>query len=1134
MPRFSKPSSLSWIRRRFHSQPQSPDSLSQGHSASTPGASEADSGVPASTECSNSVCTNVASSSNPSEGAFLNNAQLNSQKESPNLWAIALDQLSKGSPDEQACIQQLHKAELLPTEDDKQSVIDKHFIDSVHDLVKRKLLESDEKALEVTFRQKAYRIRDVLDKTISCLNSFKEVGDIAVNFDPVHAALPWAAFRFLLQTMSIGVQQMAEMVIGLERSVQFSLRGSIYEQMYLDGTDAEPQLILQAALLDLYRTLIICMSDSVKYQESSSLQKAMTGTLQPQQFASTLDTLDAKSAWVETAVNICHRQKIIGHLNQTDIRLRALLERQLSGIDTKLTDVWAAIQDRERIEAMQWISHVPYESDFNNVKATRLKGTCDWLLTHPRYVQWTQSACSKTLWLHGIPGAGKTRLTCRVVELLMKDPLITSGWESLAYFFCDRNRPDRQDPTAVLRSLVRQMSFQPRTQDIMACTHDLFMSKKSRGFASSELTMDECQSLMTQLSRSRPKSTIIIDGLDECNPKSRHALLEALDSIRTTSDPGIVRIFIASRDDNDIKDQFGGGEHLKIQAGDNQGDIEKYINNKMQSSRWCRERMSESTRINVLNTFKQKSQGMFQWAAVHIVELLELKSDSLVLEYLNKLPIGLEQTYRQVYKSINIRKKHLTDRAFQWVMCSWKPLSPQELVVAISQDSSKPFNAEVDIDIDMLMDACKNFLVVEDGGDRKFCRFSHLSIQEYLELHHFTNTEAVSFVLDIHINYLEVELNESIAPTEWHKRMNLWHRQVEMVDGKVLPATRDSMKRFLGHPTESSPAYRRWIQEILRNNANADDKFDVILRNRNESGEDHGISWVCCVAYCMYDVLQDWLHTGVLKPEDNYDIWRIFRSRICKPLRSVTNLGSSGHIRCGHQLVAGGDSRLSKVEALLQHGADVNAKHPYFGTALQMAASFGSTGLVSLLIGRGADINIAAGNYSTAIQAAAAHSNKQICEILLEKGANVNTFGGFYYTPLWAAVYQGNPVIAKILLQRGADVNMGNDQNTKPIHGAVLWGHASVVKFLIDYGAEINAVSSRYGTPLYESFTAVRNPSSEVVSLLLGSGAHLGECNDAVAIAQLHSFERGELTWPNPHEDFDSGSNCTVNFGTPW
>lgn len=41
-------------------------------------------------------------------------------------------------------------------------------------------------------------VRDLLAKIVKWVNHFKAVGDVAVQYDPVHAALPWAGFRFLL------------------------------------------------------------------------------------------------------------------------------------------------------------------------------------------------------------------------------------------------------------------------------------------------------------------------------------------------------------------------------------------------------------------------------------------------------------------------------------------------------------------------------------------------------------------------------------------------------------------------------------------------------------------------------------------------------------------------------------------------------------------------------------------------------------------------------------------------------------------------------------------------------------------------------------------------------------------------
>jgi hypothetical protein len=42
-------------------------------------------------------------------------------------------------------------------------------------------------------------VRDIFAKVARWVKQFKDIGDIAVQYDPVHAALPWAAVRFLLQ-----------------------------------------------------------------------------------------------------------------------------------------------------------------------------------------------------------------------------------------------------------------------------------------------------------------------------------------------------------------------------------------------------------------------------------------------------------------------------------------------------------------------------------------------------------------------------------------------------------------------------------------------------------------------------------------------------------------------------------------------------------------------------------------------------------------------------------------------------------------------------------------------------------------------------------------------------------------------
>jgi hypothetical protein len=63
----------------------------------------------------------------------------------------------------------------------------------------RKRDECDAKRWRFELHGRTYILRDVAEKVIAWLNTFKQVGDVAVQYDPGHAPLPWAGVRFLLE-----------------------------------------------------------------------------------------------------------------------------------------------------------------------------------------------------------------------------------------------------------------------------------------------------------------------------------------------------------------------------------------------------------------------------------------------------------------------------------------------------------------------------------------------------------------------------------------------------------------------------------------------------------------------------------------------------------------------------------------------------------------------------------------------------------------------------------------------------------------------------------------------------------------------------------------------------------------------
>jgi hypothetical protein len=99
------------------------------------------------------------------------------------LWKTAFDKLSD-----------YDKKCLLFTDDDRSK-----YLERVLEATVESRDACREKGLKFNIGEKTFVVRDLADKILSWVERFKKIGDIAVQYDPVHAALPWAGIRLLLQ-----------------------------------------------------------------------------------------------------------------------------------------------------------------------------------------------------------------------------------------------------------------------------------------------------------------------------------------------------------------------------------------------------------------------------------------------------------------------------------------------------------------------------------------------------------------------------------------------------------------------------------------------------------------------------------------------------------------------------------------------------------------------------------------------------------------------------------------------------------------------------------------------------------------------------------------------------------------------
>lgn len=88
--------------------------------------------------------------------------------------------------------------------------------------------------------------------------------------------------------------------------------------------------------------------------------------------------------------------------------------------------------------------------------------------------------------------------------------------------------------------------------------------------------MNECCELIIRLTKYYPLTSIIIDALDECDPEKRTDLLEALESILRESS-SLVKIFVSSRNDQDLVLHLQDYPNLDLLSNKNKTDISSFV-----------------------------------------------------------------------------------------------------------------------------------------------------------------------------------------------------------------------------------------------------------------------------------------------------------------------------------------------------------------------------------------------------------------------------------------------------------------------------------------------------------------------------------------------------------------------------
>ena len=407
-----------------------------------------------------------------------------------------------------------------------------------------------------------------------------------------------------------------------------------------------------------------------------------------------------------------------------------------------------------------------------------------------------------------------------------------------------------------------------------------------------------------------------------------------------------------------------------------------------------------------------------------------------VREALRTLPKTLTETYDKILDSVP--KRSYIRAALQWIACSVRPLSLEELAVAAVIDPAvaKP-------------NASENQLV--EGGE--------------------TIRKMLSKLIDVQ----KVE------------RAPLWDLSTQRSRLRSLIDVMEDFKRSWEYPSHivvfSHSSVRDYLlqrhddagiscsfsfSEDMAHRFIAKSCFALIqCETASVFNEAHGEGLSSLLMY----IARHWhTHAARLPDEEPGSLARLLNE---EPL-AVKFL-----------LMAKDEQRDESFEDIVGFEQS-QTKLPSPGQKLQYAACSGlNSGLDAIIASNpGLDVDASTEAGETALSFACERGHWQIANTLLKRGADPNKHDGMT-VPLICASERGADDIVRELIGHGADVNVecGYDDEYTPLLVAIGAGHPSTIELLLLHGANPNM---DFGTPIS---VAARNGKHECMDLLLKYGA---------------------------------------------
>ncbi|CAG7555276.1 unnamed protein product [Fusarium equiseti] len=345
-------------------------------------------------------------------------------------------------------------------------------------------------------------------------------------------------------------------------------------------------------------------------------------------------------------------------------------------------------------------------------------GTCAWILNNKGIISWAdKKPDTPALWLKGSAGSGKSVLCTQLVNFL-------KGTKLVAHHFCSYLYDSSTIYDQVLKSLILQIV--QKDGDLVSYVYTSYiLERKSSTSTTLEQLLQKLLASMSNVPNQASYIWLIIDGLDECDPKKQMRLVRLLNQL--VSKPVVpgsttCKVLVASRGPSDALGRLRRKQVISLAEEKSSLDaaIRQYVGLRLETMRSkLRQIDIQHPEVeDIQNTIVKKADGMFFGDEMN--------------ESVNQLPQKLTEFYQRILTQILVQ---LDSRSVErircvlgWIAFAKRPLKKVELLSALTFSSG---NRQASLLAPQyILDICGT--LIEESRDTTMA-FIHNSVKEFLQ-----------------------------------------------------------------------------------------------------------------------------------------------------------------------------------------------------------------------------------------------------------------------------------------------------------------------------------------------------------------------------------------------------------------